>query len=147
MEHPATEFAGTTRLTTPLDTLSPLPEDCRLAREAGVNLLLVIPPGTNATLTDLLVSDLVQPIITWRPGEPLVLPNGAQTGTLILREVGALSLPDQRRLLEWLERAAGRTQVVSTTATSLTPLVQAGAFLARLYYRLNTVCVDVSVTL
>jgi hypothetical protein len=147
MEHPATEFAGTTRLTTPLDTLSPLPEDCRLARAAGVNLLLVIPPGTNATLTDLLVSELVQPIITWRPGEPLVLPNGTQTGTLILREVGALSLPDQRRLLEWLERAAGQTQVVSTTAAPLTPLVQAGAFLARLYYRLNTVCVDVSVTL
>ena len=146
MEHPSTEFAGTTRLTRPLDTLSPLPEDCRLARAAGVNLLVVIPEGTNAALTDLLLAELVQPIVTWRAGEPLVLPNAAQTGTLILREVGALSLPDQRRLIEWLERAAGETQVVSTTATPLMPLVQAGAFLPRLYYRLNTVCVDVSVT-
>jgi transcriptional regulator of acetoin/glycerol metabolism len=146
MEHLATDFGGSTRLAGPLDTLSQLPDDCRLARAAGVNLLVVIPAGVNATLTDLLVADLVQPIVTWRPGEQLVLPSASQTGTLILRDVGALSLPDQRRLLEWLERAAGQTQVVSTTATPLMPLVQAGGFLARLYYRLNTVCVDVSVT-
>ena len=146
MEQPSSDFAGPTRLTRPLDTLSPLPEDCRLARAAGVNLLLVIPEGTNATLTDALLSELVEPIVTWRPGEPLALPNAARTGTLILRDVGALPLSDQRRLIEWLERAAGQTQVVSTTATPLIPLVQAGAFLPRLYYRLNTVCVDVSVT-
>jgi len=146
MENPSTDFSGTARLASRFDALSPLPEDCRLARAAGVNLLIVIPEGTNATLTDLVVADLVQPIVTWRAGERLVLPQASQTATLILRDVGALSLPDQRRLLAWLERAAGQTQVVSTTATSLLPLVQAGGFLARLYYRLNTVCVDVSVT-
>jgi transcriptional regulator of acetoin/glycerol metabolism len=146
MENPSTDFAGTARLASPLDALSPIPEDCRLARAAGVNLLIVIPEGTNATLTDLLVAELVQPIVTWRAGERLVLPQASQTGTLILRDVGALSLTDQRRLIDWLERAAGQTQVVSTTSTPLMPLVQAGAFLARLYYRLNTVCVDVSVT-
>jgi transcriptional regulator of acetoin/glycerol metabolism len=146
MENPSTDFAGFDRLASSFNALSPLPEDCRLARAAGVNLLVVIPEGTNATLTDLLVSELVQPLVTWRPGERLVLPQAAQTGTLILRDVGALSLTDQRRLIDWLERAAGQTQVVSTTATPLMPLVQAGVFLARLYYRLNTVCVDVSVT-
>ena len=146
MENPSTDFAGFDRLASSLDALSPLPEDCRLARAAGVNLLVVIPEGTNATLTELLVAELVQPLVTWRPGERLVLPQASQTGTLILRDVGALSLTDQRRLIDWLERSAGQTQVVSTTATPLMPLVQAGAFLARLYYRLNTVCVDVSVT-
>jgi len=42
-------------------------------------------------------------------------------------------------------RAAGQTQVVSTTPQPLLPLVQSGTFLARLYYRLNTVCVDLNV--
>ncbi len=44
----------------------------------------------------------------------------------------------------WLDRAPGRTQVVSTTPALLFPRVQAGAFIDRLYYRLNTVCMDVT---
>ena len=60
-----------------------------------------------------------------------MLPQPAQTGTLLLHNVGALSLHDQRYLIEWLERAAGRTQVVSTTPVPLLPLVQAGTFLAQ----------------
>jgi len=47
-------------------------------------------------------------------------------------------------LLDWLDRAAGRTQVVSMTPASLWPRVQAGEFMDRLYYRLNTVCMDVT---
>jgi transcriptional regulator of acetoin/glycerol metabolism len=79
-----------------------------------------------------------------RTGEPLVLPPVARARTLILQDVGALTHADQYRLLDWLDRAAGRTQVVSTTPASLWPRVQAGAFIDRLYYRLNTVCMDVT---
>ena len=144
MENPSTDFAGATRLNGPLETLSQLPDDCRLARAAGVNLLVMTSGSTNKNLAELLVAEVAQPIITWRPGEPLMLPQSAQTRTLILHDVGALPLLEQRRLIDWLERDAGQTQVVSTTSASLLPLVQAGAFLARLYYRLNTVCVNVT---
>jgi DNA-binding NtrC family response regulator len=58
--------------------------------------------------------------------------------------VHALPLSDQRRLVAWLELAKGRTQVVSTTSAPLLPLVNAGQFIATLFYRLNTVCVDVT---
>jgi hypothetical protein len=145
MENPTTDFANTTRLAGSMETFSQLPEDCRLARSAGVNLLIVVPEGTNG-FADLLTADLATPVVAWRPGERLMLPQAAQTGTLLLHNVGALSLHDQRYLIEWLERAAGRTQVVSTTPVPLLPLVQGGTFLARLYYRLNTVCVDLNVT-
>jgi hypothetical protein len=145
MENPTTDFANTTRLAGSMETFSQLPEDCRLARSAGVNLLIVVPEGTNG-FAALLTADLATPVVAWRPGERLMLPQAAQTGTLLLHNVGALSLHDQRYLIEWLERAAGRTQVVSTTPVPLLPLVQAGTFLARLYYRLNTVCVDLNVT-
>ena len=145
MENPTTDFANATRVTGSIETFSQLPEDCRLARAAGVNLLIVVPEGTNG-FAELLMADLATPVVAWRPGERLMLPQAAQTGTLLLHNVGALSLHDQRYLVEWLERAAGRTQVVSTTPVPLLPLVQAGTFLARLYYRLNTVCVDMNVT-
>jgi transcriptional regulator of acetoin/glycerol metabolism len=145
MENPTTDFANTTRVAGSIETFSQLPEDCRLARAAGVNLLIVIPEGTNG-FAELLIAELATPVVAWRPGERLMLPQPAQTGTLLLHNVGALAPHDQGYLLEWLERAAGRTQVVSTTPVPLLPLVQAGTFLARLYYRLNTVCVDLNVT-
>ncbi len=145
MENPTTDFANTTRVAGSIETFSQLPEDCRLARAAGVNLLIVVPERTRG-FADLLMADLATPVVAWRPGERLMLPQAAQTGTLLLHNVGSLSLHDQRYLVEWLERAAGRTQVVSTTPVPLLPLVQAGTFLAKLYYRLNTVCVDLNVT-
>jgi hypothetical protein len=145
MENPTTDFANATRLAGSMETFSQLPEDCRLARSVGVNLLIVVPEGTNG-FAELLLAELATPVVAWRPGERLMLPQPSQTGTLLLHNVGSLSLLDQRYLVEWLERAAGRTQVVSTTPVALLPLVQAGTFLARLYYRLNTVCVDLNVT-
>jgi hypothetical protein len=130
MENPTTDFANATQLAGSM-VFSQLPEDCRLARSAGVNLLIVVPERANG-FADLLMPELATPVVAWRPGERLMLPQPAQTGTLLLHNVGALSLLDQRFLVEWLERAAGRTQVVSTTPVAMLPLVQAGTFLARL---------------
>jgi hypothetical protein len=145
MENPSTDFATTTRVADSIETLTQLPEDCRLARAAGVNLLIIVPEGTRG-FAKLVISELAPPVVSWQPGDRLMLPQAAQTGTLLLNEVGTLSLPDQRYLIDWLERAAGQTQVVSLSAVPLLPLVQAEMFLARLYYRLNTVCVDMNVT-
>jgi Sigma-54 interaction domain len=129
-------------------------KDWPLAQEADVNLpfkktpplnLLLIGGGTRASkVLETILLNLRDPITAWLPGNQLVLPPIAQTGTLILREVGALELDDQCRLLEWMERVQGRTQVVSTSEAPLLPRVRAGAFLDVLYYRLNTVCIDVS---
>jgi hypothetical protein len=127
-----------------IETLSHLPEDWRLARTAGVNLLIIVAEGTKG-FAELLIPELARPVVSWLPGERLMLPEAGQTGTLLLHNVGSLSLHDQRYLIEWLERAAGQTQVVSLTTVPLLPLVQAETFLARLYYRLNTVCVDTTV--
>jgi Sigma-54 interaction domain len=119
-------------------------EDWRLARTAHVNLLLIHRNREIQNLLDLIVSDLPKPVATWRPGERLLLPPSARPGTLVLRDVGALSADDQERLAKWLEDAEGRTQVVSTTASPLLPRVQSGRFDETLYYRLNTVYVDVT---
>jgi hypothetical protein len=145
MQDSSKASAGATRATASFDRISRLPEDWRLARAARVNMLLIHTDDIFQDVLELiLLDDFQEPVATWRPGEPLLLPPVGRTKTMILHNVGALTPADQRRLLEWSERAAGRTQVVSTTPTPLMPRVTAGAFIDALYYRLNTVCVDVT---
>jgi len=136
------------------DGTSSLPEEWRLARAARLNVLVLGMPRVTPLLSDVegaienvlerLLPDLHEPIVSWCPGNRLVLPPVAHAKTLILHEVGSLVFEDQGRLLDWLERADGRTQVVSTCGTSLLPLVHTGMFNTTLYYRLNTVCVDLN---
>ena len=126
------------------DRGSQLWEDCRLARAARANLLIIHGTGAPQDFLEWLTLDLQKPIATWCTGERLVLPPVERTRTMILQDVGALTDADQHRLLDWLDRARGRTQVVSTTPAPLLPRVQAGTFLGRLYYRLNIVCIDVT---
>jgi DNA-binding NtrC family response regulator len=74
----------------------------------------------------------------------------AEGGTLVLDEVGSLSLPLQRRLVHLLQSrplgASGEQRaprVVATTHQDLEGLVQEGRFREDLYYRVNVVQIDV----
>jgi hypothetical protein len=135
------------------DRVSQLREEWRMTRAVLLELQEMGKPTVNLLLTGLdivirnvlqvLMPDLRKPVTIWRQGEWLVLPPVTKSGTLILQDVGTLARDDQRRLLEWT-RAASRTQVVSTTRSSLLPRVQAGAFIDTLYNRLNTVSVNVT---
>lgn len=118
------------------------PEDWRLAQTSRVNLLLIGMDGAMNEIVDALLRDSRELMTTWQPGEHLVLPPVTQLGTMILHDVGALVLADQRRLLDWSQQAAGRTRVISTTSAPLLPLIEIGAFSDRLYYRLNTICLE-----
>ena len=109
----------------------------------SANMLLI---GVSDESRDLVEASLVGLglVSRWEPGEQLVLPSSEDTGTLILHEVSSLPHDDQVRLLAWLDESAGRTRVVSTTSASLFARVEAGSFLEKLYYRLNTVTVNVA---
>ena len=154
MENPSNVYAGATPVPGPLGRPSQLPEHWRLARAAHVDLLLMGMPRVNLLLVaadgvvrfvlESLLLDLQEPISTWRPGQQLTLPSPERGGTLILHEIGSLTVDDQMLLLDWLEKAEGRTQVVSTSPVALLPRVKDGSFIEVLYYRLNTVCVDVT---
>jgi hypothetical protein len=107
------------------------------------NLLLVGAERPVQDILNLVQRECVQPVATWCPEKPLVLPPVDQAKTMILRDVGRLSPADQRRLLDWLDKASGRTQIVSTAPEPLLASVQAGALSSALYYRLNTLYVEV----
>jgi Sigma-54 interaction domain len=111
------------------------------------NLLLVGVDDRLQRLLELLSRDYREPVEIWTPDEPLVLPPVDRVKTFILRNVEQLSHVDQGRLFNWLDEAAGRTQVVSTAAEPLLPRVYAGVFMSALYYRLNVLYVEVPETL
>jgi len=144
-------FTGDTRSADPYRTYRV--EDPRLARVASelflvgmarLNVLLV----GNADIVRLVLQtqmpSLMKPVVNWSPGDPFVLPDVERTGTFIIHEVGSLSLHDQLQLLEWSAGAMRRTQVISTTSAPLLPRVCARGFIDALYYRLNTVYLDLN---
>jgi hypothetical protein len=136
------------------DSVSQIREDWRQARAAHADLLAIGMPRVNVlvsgkdavieNLLEALFPHLREPIGRWRPGEQLLLPPPVLIGTMIFQDIDGMPLDDQHHLADWLEGAAGRTQVVTTSATPLYPHVEAGRFLDSLYYRLNTVCVDLN---
>ena len=69
-----------------------------------------------------------------------MLPAVDQVGAIVLNDVGALAIQEQIQLLEWLNTAQGRTQVVSTAPTLLLPRVKAGAFIDTLSLPAQHVC-------
>jgi hypothetical protein len=118
--------------------------DLQLMTVRRMNVLLM---GTTPVVEDALnrlMAHLREPVRTWRFPDPLELPPAAEVGTLILRDVESLPPVDQCRLLRFLELSGGRTQIVSTSGSRLLARVEASVFLDTLYYRLNTVCVDVT---
>jgi transcriptional regulator of acetoin/glycerol metabolism len=154
MENPSKAVAGASHAPGSLEHFSQLPDDWRLARAAHedlrrmgmprVNVLLVGAGGMTRNVVGMLLRDRDEPIASWSPGERLLLPPVARAGTLVLHEVGTLAPDDQLHLLDWLEHAVARAQVISTTSRPLLPQVQNGAFIERLFYRLNTICLDVT---
>ncbi|HXW08756.1 MAG TPA: sigma 54-interacting transcriptional regulator [Vicinamibacterales bacterium] len=133
-------------------SLRPGPDDSFVARAVHddlvsmgmprVNLLFIGRNRVTRGVLDRLLLDLREPLASWHSGEALIPPRPGRGGTLVLHELSGLTADEQSRLLEWLDRDAGRTQVVSTSTIALLPRVQSGTFIERLYYRLNTVCID-----
>jgi hypothetical protein len=108
-----------------------------------VNLLVTGPDDLTNVFVKSLRSYIRNPVVVLRGGESFALPS-APVGTLFLADVGALTGDEQLRLHEWLEERPGETQVISMSATALMPMVAAGSFLEGLYYRLNTIYIDVT---
>jgi hypothetical protein len=114
-----------------------------LVTRAHPNVLLV---GTRPATYEMLVAmkpHLCEPLHEHGPTKDASVPL-PQEGTVILLEVAKLDAKQQTQLLQWLDHFKERlpVQVVSTASEPLFPLVQTGAFLADLYYKLNVVLID-----
>jgi hypothetical protein len=74
------------------------------------------------------------------PG-PLVLPASATTA-LLLRDVAALTRRQQQTLLDWIDAAVAKAQIISATSQDLFAAVVSRSFSERLYYRLNVLVAE-----
>ena len=111
-----------------------------LFREWHPHVLLM---GNDASIRPALARlrpQLRTPISHWRP-EVATDPPRVTSGSLIIWDVGALSLDQQRQLLAWMTGAGANVQIISISEGQLFPRVWQKAFLDDLYYRLNMVCV------
>lgn len=112
--------------------------------QARCNLLLVGPSAATKEMLVALEPHVHEPLRQCTPKTGVPMPQPLD-GTLVMFEVAMLDLEQQAQLLWWLDQFDGRrhVQVVSTTSEPLFPLVETGAFLANLYYRLNVVRMNV----
>ena len=111
-----------------------------LFREWHPHVLLV---GHDASIKPALARlrpQLRTPISHWRPAVATDPPR-VTSGSLIIWDVSALSLDQQRHLLAWMTGAGANVQIISICESQLFPRVWQKAFLDDLYYRLNMVCV------
>jgi hypothetical protein len=70
-------------------------------------------------------------------------PETRTAATVIVRRVDLMGLEEQRQLLQTLDSEGARPrQILATSARPLYPLVEAGRFPADLYYRLNTIRIE-----
>lgn len=116
-------------------------DDWSIAVERGANILLQGDESwTSRVIQD---SRLRYPLQIVTPGPPFTLPAGG-TRTLVLDHVEGLDVEEQTRLLRWMEDAGKQTHIVSISSVPLHALVQFDEFLEALYYRLNTVLIEVT---
>jgi hypothetical protein len=82
-------------------------------------------------------AQLGHPLHEWSFVEGSYLPPIAN-GTLVVRDLDAATLEEQRRFLDWLT-AHRAVRVITLSEVSLFDLTVAGALLVELYYRLNPI--------
>ena len=116
--------------------------DLSLARSTRANLLLV---GSKqvVNLLSVLVTHHNPAVVIERNGSLQLPAPDKHVRTAVLRDVDTLTRQEQHALLEWFANSNGhRVQLISTASIPLLPLVKNGAFSDALYYRLNTVYIE-----
>jgi hypothetical protein len=108
-------------------------------RAGSPNLLLIGPDAVAEQFLGPLMPSLASPIAYLDAANP-ALP-ATPVGTLIVHDVARLTPDRQAQFLEWLS-AQTETAVITVSPRPLFPRVRRGAFSDPLYYRLNTVIVD-----
>jgi len=102
----------------------------------SANLLLIGSDAATREFLAPLIASAVSPVVYCTGANP-EFPDGP-AGSLLVRDVGRLTLVHQQRLLDWLNDRR-HWSVIATSAGSIFSMVKSGVFAEDLYYRLNTV--------
>jgi sigma-54-interacting transcriptional regulator len=111
-------------------------------RTAPVNALLVGSPHLTGAAVARVERNVRQPVVWWAPAQTTDVPE-LPTGTLVIRDVDHLDARQQQRLTDWIGTHSPVVQILGLTREPLFTRVEDGHFSAALYYRMNTVVVEV----
>jgi hypothetical protein len=117
----------------------------RMITAARPNILVIGSADAVESTVSALVARLPGSVSYLRPNEPP--PASDQAEMLVVPDVAALSPDRQHEWLAWLNNAdVRRPQIVATSGVPVYPLVEADQFSGVLYYRLNTILLDMQPT-
>jgi hypothetical protein len=114
----------------------------RMLRQGRARALVIGPDRATGAVIRALHADFRSPILNVRSG--FASPLSQNRGTLLIHDVSTLDKTDQDHLLQWLNLSPRGISVIAVASEPLFPLVQRGAFLPDLFYRLNLVVIDVT---
>jgi hypothetical protein len=114
----------------------------RMLRQGQARALVMGTERATGAVLLALRADFSSPVLNARAGSLLTLPE--TPATLLIHDVSALDSADQVRLHRWLNPTPPGISVIAVASEPLFPLVERGAFLADLFYRLNLIVIDVS---
>lgn len=109
-------------------------KEWRLIRTSRANVLVEGADVLTEALVRALTPSLRPPVHAWHGGVP-----PARPATLLVADVAALSIADQKALFGWINVTDEPRRVISTSSTAVFPLLEQGRFHADLYYCLNVV--------
>lgn len=113
-----------------------------MLRAVRPNILVIGRSDFVESTVSALVAELPGPVAYLRPNASP--PADADVQMLVVPEVASLSADRQREWLTWLnDLDARRPQIVATSDVPVYPLVRRDQFSGVLYYRLNTILLDV----
>lgn len=136
-------LAGTSEVK-PFIRSFPMPlEEWYVILESRPNILIRANKSRLEQTMFALMPHLRPEVMQWRAGQALQLPDAFE-GTLVIEALEKLSPADCQALDEWLTNRTSRVQVVSSTNEDPMHLITTCGFPVALYYRLNTVVLDLT---
>ena len=117
------------------------PAELKLIEAERPNLLICGPRESVDNALAVLRPSFREPVSCWSYEAQQPLPQQL-TGTLIVEAATKLDDRQQKILIDWLDNEGRHVQVVATTPENLFPLATHGMFRDRLFYRLNTLHLD-----
>ena len=113
----------------------------RQVRLTRLNVLVIGPVAQTEAAVSAIVVALGKLAHFWAPDVPL--PTRGDGRAIVIRDIATLSPVLQKAWLAWLStQQQRRPPIIATSSIAVFPLITQGLFLEDLYYRLNTILLD-----
>jgi hypothetical protein len=120
------------------------PRDWVAIMKAKPNVLICGEPMFIDSFLELLAGHCASPIRRISHSGALGVLSAIEDGTVVLENADQYKESEQQAVLDWLANTGPAIQLITTTGKPLFELVEQGQFLDSLFYRINTMYLELS---